>query len=399
MNQPPKAKIDFLYTDIGRGHPFYLDGIIESLVRTGYASSVHGIASVFDVARGRSLRAWRLARWFYRKGSSGGQIGRFYQRLRRHNNYNEPSKGIEILAGSLREKYLTQNNPLVVAHPLLIAALKGRASLIYQHGELVVPDEALVRGASKVLVPTEEAATAFTDFGYDRNDVIITGLCIEPDLVRQAESAYPARLARINGQERLTGLLVSSGAEPKPHIRKLIKAAISIVTSGGRAIVLARKEGRLSYQMQSAAHNIGIVPTVVDSKTPIPSEFEGCLLIEFANRREENLLTAAIFSQIDYFISPAHERVNWALGLGLPLFSLSPFVGPFAPLNQELVTRAGVAESLFDDNSAERFDVSIKELRQSGRLTEMAEKGWGVYNINGFAHCADFLLNNLDWNA
>lgn len=397
MNQPaPPAPsgLDFLYTDIGRGHPFYLDGIIESLVRSGHTGALHNVETVFDISTGPSLRAWRLARWFYKRGSSGGQVGKLYRRLRRNSNYNEPSKGIEILGRSLREKYKSKTNPLIVAHPLLVATLKERVNLIYQHGELVVPGEALVRGASKILVPTEDAAKAFIDFGYDKNDVVVTGLCIEPDLFRQAESAYSTRLARINGQEHLTGLFVSSGAEPKPHLRKLIKAAISTINAGHRAVILAHEGGHLSYRFRAAAGDEGIVATAIDSTTPIPAEFEGCLLIEYSTRREVNSLTAAIFSWIDFFVSPAHERVNWALGLGLPLFTLSPFVGPFAPLNQELVVHAGVAESIIEDSTADRFAAMLTDLRQTGRLTEMAANGRGGYNIDGFARCADFLLNN-----
>ena len=73
------SKIDFLYTNIGRGHPFYLDGIMQALVRSGNISIVRQKHDVFELSSGLSLNGWQLARWLYQKGSSGGLVGSIYK--------------------------------------------------------------------------------------------------------------------------------------------------------------------------------------------------------------------------------------------------------------------------------------------------------------------------------
>ncbi|MDA1043649.1 MAG: hypothetical protein O3C57_00340, partial [Verrucomicrobia bacterium] len=67
---------DFLYAEIGRGHPFYLDGIRSALPDS---ATVH-VDNVFTRSRGISLLGWQLARGAYAWGSSRSG-GRVYTRL------------------------------------------------------------------------------------------------------------------------------------------------------------------------------------------------------------------------------------------------------------------------------------------------------------------------------
>ena len=187
MTQP--LRINFLYTNIGRGHPSYLDGIVESMIRQGETGLVRTVNDVFDVSHGLSRLAWKTVRYMYRRGSSRGFIGRVYERIRSGADYNNSGVGLRILGRDIRKYYTDDNSPLILAHPMLVGILAGRKDIVYQHGELVVPHEALVAGASKVFVPTSKTARAFIKSGYNPDDVIVTGLCVEPALVRQAQEA------------------------------------------------------------------------------------------------------------------------------------------------------------------------------------------------------------------
>ncbi|RKX25395.1 MAG: hypothetical protein DRP45_05970, partial [Candidatus Zixiibacteriota bacterium] len=198
-------KITFLYTNIGRGHPFYLDGIAEALSRSdSHITRVE--ANVFEISTGLSGFAWRLVRWLYQRGSSNGLAGALYSRFRRNVDFNKRGPLLGLVGRSLLKWASEQSVPVIVAHPLLVAILRGKADLIYQHGERVCPSSAAIGGADMVLVPTQEAAGPFLEAGYASNQVQITGLCIEPALTGQAEPAFQARVTRLANDGPLTGL-------------------------------------------------------------------------------------------------------------------------------------------------------------------------------------------------
>ena len=116
-----KPRITFLYTDIGRGHPFYLDGIVEALVRKGEIGLVHSQTDVFEVSSLVPGLAWRTARWLYRHGSSGGLTGCFYKWLRAGNNQTHLSLFSRLMGRDIRRRFLTGSDPLLVAHPSLVS--------------------------------------------------------------------------------------------------------------------------------------------------------------------------------------------------------------------------------------------------------------------------------------
>ena len=393
MVVPPH--INFLYTNIGRGHPFYLDGILEALVRRGNIKLVKSESDVFDVSRGLSRFAWQAARWMYRKGSSPGIVAAMYKKLRSSADYNRPGAILRLMGRDLRRRFSLDPNPVVVAHPTLVAILKGRHGLIYQHGELVTPTEEVVAGASKVLVPTDGAAAPFIDFGYDSRDVVVTGLCIEPSLVRQAGDAFAARLKRVGGDNPLIGTFFSSGAEPRRHIEKLVRAAASAASHGGKALLFAQRDGLLANQAARGFTMKGIEFGSVDSRQFLPADLPPALIVQYASRREENGFMAQLFPMFDYLVAPSHERTNWALGLGLPMFVVGPQIGPFAPLNCELLVHAGVAEQIDSNSAADAFGERLNHLRATGKLVEMAKAGWGKYRIDGFDKIAEFLITDF----
>jgi hypothetical protein len=100
---------------------------------------------------------------------------------------------------------------------------------------------------------------------------------------------------------------------------------------------------------------------------------------------------AFLTPEVDFFVGPPHERTNWAIGLGLPMFVLTPCIGPFAPLNLQLLERSGTALVLRSIGEASALGDTVIELRDSGELSRMAERGWGKYRIDGFEQIARFL--------
>jgi hypothetical protein len=330
-------------------------------------------------------------RWLYRRGASPGLLSRLYATLRRSNDYNVDSFGLRLLGRSLRAQYHDAQLPLVVSHPILVGVFRDRPGLIYQHGELIAPPESVVRGAEVVIVPTESCAEPFLRAGYSRDSILVSGLCIEPALVKQADSAVEIRRTRIAGSGPLTGAFYSSGAEPNQHVESIITTALAHATGGGRAIIVAERGRRLASLAVRSFARAGVGLARISSSDLIPVDLPAALLVEFASRREETTLTARLFPSYDFLVSPAHERSNWGVGLGLPFFILEPCIGPFAPLNRQLLLDHGVAFDLTSTEQAASSAERIATLRNRGKLLQMAESGWGKYRIDGFARIGDFL--------
>ena len=53
-----KDHINILYTNIGRGHPFYLDGITEALIKKQSIRLIGNKVDIFELSKGVSLFAW-----------------------------------------------------------------------------------------------------------------------------------------------------------------------------------------------------------------------------------------------------------------------------------------------------------------------------------------------------
>jgi hypothetical protein len=385
------APVRFLYTNIGRGHPFYLDGIADALADREPARLSVERTDVMAASGLLARRGWQVIRYLYRYGSSPGPAASLYRRLRRDTDYNRGGLAQGILARSLRARFAQDSAPLLVAHAILVAMLAGKPNLLYQHGELVTPGEAVARGADRVFVPTESAARPFLDGGYHREQVIVTGLCIEPALEHQAARSFEARLARLASGTMPVGAFFSSGAEPREHTRRLALAAASVTRAGGRAIVFARAGGRLHREVKAQAQSEDVPWTVVSAAEPESPEPFPLTVALYDSRREETALTSNLFAQFDYFAGPSHERTNWALGLGLPVFVVGPPIGPFSPLNRELLLKSGVAHPLDSDAAAAILGSLLHRLVATRELIAMARSGWEKHDTNGFAVIADFL--------
>jgi len=366
--------IKFLYTNIGRGHPFYLDGIIEVL--KGRDKLKIESYDVFEVSSGLALTTWKIARRLYKAGSTDSFIGNLYNRFRDNSQYRKNDIAMRIMGRDIRRKFLTDDTPLVVDHPVLLGILQGKKNLLYQHGEIAVPAQAVVPGADYVFVPVESCAVPFWNAGYRKDQIIVSGLCIEPRLAKYAESNLEGRLERISSDRPLTGAFFSSGAEPKPHVDKLVLAIVSVFESGGCSFVYPQIDGSFLKKEQEATER---------------AIFE-IILHPYRTREDLDANTFKDFHRYDYLVAPSHERTNWALGLGLPMFVLEPPIGPFAPLNKLALLQAGVAECLNSVDEAKGFAIRLADLRKSGKLAKMAESGWEKHSVTGFQAISDFLI-------
>lgn len=402
MNSPDqgKAQLEFLCVGIGRGHPHYLDGIHEALIRRGGTSLVRRQSDVFEISRGLSRLGWKAVRLAYIHGSAPGLLSRLYDRVRRQSSHRDRSVLRALLGGAIRKQYLGSSLPLIVSHPLLVDILGGKPNLIYQHGELVAPDESLVAGASLVIVPTEAVASRFVGRGgYRQSEITVSGLCVEPSLVRQAELSWESRSERLQREQPLTGAFFSSGAEPADHVNLIVRAVHATVATGGRAVVFAKAGGHLARRIETASDSPDCNLTIIDRRSILAADLSPLVLVLHQNRREENALTAQFFPQFDFLVAPAHERTNWSLGLGLPMFVLTPHKGSFAPLNWQLLHEHGTALPIENVTEADRFGVMVSELHRSGQLLAMAQGGWGKYDIDGFARIADYLCRRFGAGA
>lgn len=380
-------RVHFFYTNIGRGHPFYLDGIRQLLP----AACLGDVRDVFDCCRGPSGLLWRTARWLYARGSSYGGERSLYSRLRARTDYTRAGPALHVMGAPIRRAVAQVEGPLVVAHPLLVAILREQPEVVYQHGELAVPREALLPGGHHVLVPDARAADVFMAAGMSADRLQVTGLCVEPALCAVAGVAMAARRRRLAAGEPLTGGFFSSGAEPAAHVASLVSAALSASAHELPVLLVARRGGRYHRHavtaFQRARRSLTVCDPHVMDGVAAPPASQLCL---YTTSLELERLTVGGFGRLDYMVAPAHERSHWALGLGLPLFMLDPPIGSFAPLNQARLLEEGVAESL-PPPQAVAFRARLEARQQSGALLRAAERGWGRHAVDGFARAAAWL--------
>ncbi len=378
-NNLNEAAITFIYTEIGRGHPSYLDGIIDQFEKQSPDTAYYK-TDVFAVSKGLSLLAWHLVKYLYRIGAKGGIITWLYGILRR----NSGSSGILLflLGRDIKKFFADYNKPVIVAHPILAAILSKQNTVTYQHGELAVPDEAVVTDCYKILVPITETALPFEKAGINKNNLTITGQCIETDLVALAKTAYTNKINRINGSQQLTAALFSSGAYPPHHITTILLAGQSLFTHGYSIILFTGKSKQIYRKTSEFYKRAGIATSrTIDDTNSIK-------IILSSSRQEENKLVRSIFEKLDLFIAPAHERTNWAVGLGLPMFILCPHIGSYAPMNAAIALEKGVAQEITDNTTAIGLPRIIGEMRKNGKLLEMVKYGYGQSDIDGFATAA-----------
>ncbi len=381
------AAVVFISTEIGRGHPGYLDGLVDT-IRSDFPHIPFIKTDVFSLSEGISLAAWKAVRRMYHIGGKGGLISSAYGRLRQTTGGAQGGGPVRMLGRDLRRRLSQFAGLVVVAHPLVARILAPGHDVIYQHGELAAPAESFIHGCRKIFVPFEETAERFMQADFTDDDLLVTGQCIETALVAGAQDAFKARLERLGGDRPLTVALFSSGAYPRDHMARLRRAAISLAGAGYEVYLFAGLSKRMADGFSKYFENAWRTGEIERSA------FERLRVIRSADRADENRKVAEIFPRFDLFIAPAHERINWAVGLGLPQIILTPHIGSYALLNAHIAIERDVGMELAASAGEPSTAEIVNRLHHNGRLRTMAENGFGRTAIDGFDRAARFIAEN-----
>ncbi|MEW6685610.1 MAG: hypothetical protein AB1393_05325 [Candidatus Edwardsbacteria bacterium] len=413
------SEIIAISTEIGRGHPNYLDNFLQQIDDKRKISYI----SVFEKCQGASFFAWKTVASLYIIGSKGGLVTRIYNLIRFFSkDTSKKSPFLCLLGRDLKRTLRNFDGICVVEHPLMAKALCDVCSVFYLHGEIAAPAECVIKGAKKIFVPLEETKKKLVSFGADPNSIVVTGLMIEPPLVDSAEKYFEERTARINSNWPLTVGFFTSGAYPKEHISKILAGAKSVIKHGMKAILFLGTNLKVYQKVKEALlpprssfTNLSVEPRrkalgrrplgvaqmgETDGQEGEMEEFPGetnwdISLVRGETRQEATLKEIKFLPRLDVFVAASHERTNWAVGLGLPMFVLFPHIGTYAPLNFEFAEKQGVVFALKTSKDAENLGRIIRELRINGTLAEMTRRGFGGFKIDGFETAGETFRQKL----
>lgn len=365
----PVSRIVTVCSGIGRGHPSYLDSVLQALKSLpGFQPGLLSEHTVFSLGSPINRQAWRAARTAYELAGSDSRAATFYNRLR---SGSSPSRLTRTLLGSgLRRRLAGRGGICVVDHPLIAHILADVCRVVYLHAEIAAPRSAVVPRAWRTLVPLEATAADFAAAGAWPDTVTVTGLVLEPELERTAPADFAARIERIRSDKPLTVGLFTSGAYPRPHLQLLAEAARSIEAQGWRAVVFAGDHADRARVLAAPGRAVCAGSSRTD-----------------ATGRE-----CAAARSLDLMVAAAHERTGRAVALGVPLFCLLPHIGPFAPLNYRFAHERGVCEPLTTLADARTLGPRLVGLRASGRLEAMARAGWHPELFGGAERAARLIL-------
>ncbi len=369
-------------SEIGRGHPAYLDAVLAALDRLAPDALPNKRRfSVLDLCSGVSARAWRAAKSLYYLGARGGVLLSLYNRFRRPDSVPSALQ-LNLLGSDLRRHFAGFTGVCIVDHPLLARILAPVCRVAYVHGELSAPRVAAVPGAWRIFVPVESTREKLLAVGGELSAIRVSGLVIHPALTAGVESAFVNRCGRLQSDAPLTVGFFTSGAYPKPHMERLLAAVVSVTRAGHRAIIFWGA-GWLRAAKTQAVLRMHAVPD------------DAVQMVWARDRQAEATKVAELLPSLDVMVAAAHERTVWALGLGLPLFALFPHIGPFAYENFTVALEHGVIEPIAKYENALGLADTLGQLRASGRLVAMARAGWGRYSIAGAETTARELLTAI----
>ncbi|MCX8015592.1 MAG: hypothetical protein N2748_06180 [candidate division WOR-3 bacterium] len=354
-------KLLAINVEIGLGHPGYLDNVLQALKQIQPNIKI----DYWDVLTNEKLITklfWKISKQIYHIGGFGGLFSDFYNKLRQKPiTPNLPLCNIST----------AQYDKILVAHPLLARYL-DLDKVWYIHGEIGVPIECQVKNVGKIIVPVIEAKEKFVALGIKPEKVYVSGLIVSPDLIADAEANYQKRLSRLQSKRIFTVGFFISGAYPKPHIQKIILSINSITVKGHRAIVflgIDAKRGKRFITELNRIKNANVSTSI--------------LFIQGKNRQEYQRRICRLLPLLDFFVAPSHEYTNWAIGLGMPMFSLFPMIGSYASENYQFAYNLGVTYPIQTEDDAQSLANIIQQLSESGELVKMAEKGFSKFAIDG----------------
>jgi len=394
MKNRSTSPITVVYTDIGRGHPNYLDSVLRYL-RTHHSTVYNQIlvTSVFRLSGGLSLLGWKTIRALYRGGSRGGIISDLYSTWRaKKAAFGQNSIFVRRLQRDLLFRLKKFTGVCLVAHPLLANILKDEHRVFYLHGEIAAPGESGVPGVEKVYVPLPVAREKMIARGVDAEALVTTGLVLEPELCTGLEDVVRRRMQRLASPGPLTVGFFISGAYPRRHIELICKGSESCCRAGMNVRLFwgcdSREVEHLQTNLREFADQVivddGTGPRTADART---------MIITAKTREVETIRSMAYLPGLDVFCAAPHERVNWAVGAGLPMIMITPTIGTFAPENRAFVLKSGSGIEL--STTAEFSDLGkrLTQMKLSGQLQEMIEAGRRIASVHGVKVIAEDLID------
>ncbi|MCS7250633.1 MAG: hypothetical protein N2323_06880 [candidate division WOR-3 bacterium] len=341
---------------IGRGHPNYLN-LLKKELNIPY----------FYIEIPLNISIVKLLNFLY-KNSPKNLITLYgYNLLRKKGEI--PNFFIKKIKKEI-EKFLPKERHLIiVSHPILAKALEDREDIYYLHCENAFPKEAKCN-AKKIFAPLEITKKKAISYGIEKEKIVITNLFLEEELISLKEVAYEKRLERIKNKEKLSCAIFLSGAYPKVHIKKIFKYIKYLSLNNIRTFLFSGINYSYYLYFQRKLF------------------IEGIYVIRSKDWEEEIKKFKEIFLDIDFFISASHERTNWALGLSLPMFVLTPFIGSYAKENYEIAKNYGVALLLEEIKKLNKDDLYEK-------LLEMNKSCYNRFLTNGAQITADIIEKDL----
>ena len=353
--------------------------------------------TVFEESKGISLLSWRILSWLYGISGKGGLATKLYNSIRRRSSENiSDSFSVKFLGRNLKRKFKNYNGICLVDHPLIAKSLDKVCRVWYVHGEIAAPVECVIPGVEKILVPLDKTKEKLVMCGAEKESIEVCGLMIEPGLVDTAEISYQRRLERIQSDQPLTIGFFASGAYTKEHMEKIILGARSVIQAKIKAIIFCGTDPHKFNWVRNEFKDLNI-KIVEDHEEPIKENPDFDILLVFRKTRQEDTQRAVeLIPHLDVFAAASHERTNWAVGLGLPMFVLFPLIGTFASQNYEFAQRQKVVYPLDSPEKAKNLGKILSDLRQSGQLSDMARNGFGVHRINGVVIASLDLLRTMN---
>ncbi|MBD3381510.1 MAG: hypothetical protein GF404_04860 [candidate division Zixibacteria bacterium] len=392
MGKNLPEQVSALYTDIGRGHPNYLDSVLRMLrPKLEDTPEKLAVTSVFKESHGFSRMAWKMVARMYRAGGRGGLVSRFYNNLRKNRKSSVQSGMIvKYLGRDLRRKYTGYDGVVLVAHPLLAQLLSDICRVWYVHGEIAWPVEFDLMRTEKIFVPLEITQDRMLAAGLMSAQFEITGLVLEPEIASKNNELRENRSRRIEAGREPTFAFFTSGAYPRYHQEQIISAIGHILTGRlGRVILSAGCDHRMVNWMKGKLAEFN---PEADIEKFNRNESK---LIVFGLPERENLtlLELSLLETADIIIMAAHERINWTVGLGFPTILLTPDFGSFAPLNREFAREHGLLYDISNDDIRSGLDRFVQDYRaRSKRLIFETTK----FGLEGASRISDIIVKELN---
>ncbi|MEO0072109.1 MAG: hypothetical protein ABIK10_01530 [candidate division WOR-3 bacterium] len=365
-------KILIINAEIGLGHSYYLDAFISACKKLSPAIEIDYCSLIADknIFR-RSF--WKLTEFLYYLGSRGGLVTKVYTKVRRHaRSFKVPTCKINF----------REYDQIVVAHPLLAKTFQNTW---YLHGELALPRECIIPEVKKIIVPLETQRQRLIAVGLQSSQIVVSGLVLPVNLVANAQKAWQLRLERLKSTQSLKIGFFISGAYPRDHIQKIILGISSVVRLGHRVFLFAGINKRRSQKVlqmlnRQLKNQNSFLPTIA--------------IIQDSNRFYYQRRINELLSALDLMVAPTHEHTTWALGLGIPIFSLFPLIGSYAEENYKFLLDARITQPLMTNSCAKNLGEIIYELQKNGTLVSMAKNGFGKYPIDGAIKSAEAVFKS-----